>query len=166
MRLLLCLLLVVLALPALAQSAEPVGADKASDGQFTGIAMVTDHLDWYAMFARPQTPRVSGQSHFPPGRQGALALMFSNAEPRNGVVTITCGIEAFDPDGSRQVHSGPCYEGPYRGPNIIHPTLLDLQFKIGPNERAGLAGFRITMRDAHARKTVGLAVSFIQGAAR
>ena len=57
--------LLLLCVPALAQ--EDRGLDKASDGQFTGLLVVTDDLDWYDMFARPEVPQFSGKSHFMPG---------------------------------------------------------------------------------------------------
>ena len=148
-----------------AHAQSPDGHDKQSDDQFTGIAMITDNLDWYDLFQRPEPPEISGQDRFDAGERGSLVLIFSNAEPRDGVARIICDITAFDPEGSRLVvDSQPCYEGPYRGPNILHPALLDLRFEIGPSDPAGLAGFRILMRDARSGRRVGLEVAFTQGA--
>jgi len=141
------------------------GSDKQSDGDFTGIAMITDDLEWYDLFQRPETPEIKGQDRFEAGQRGSLVIIFSNAEARDGVARIMCDITAFDPEGSRLVvDSQPCYEGPYNGPNILHPALLDLQFEIGPSDPAGQAGFRITLRDAHSGRAVELEVAFTQGA--
>ena len=138
--------------------------DKQSDGQFTGLALITDDPNWHLQFQRPSTPAIDGRDHFKAGESGTLALIFSNAEPRQGNVKIVCDVIAFDPQGSRKiVDAGPCYEGPYAGPNILHPTLLDLNFTIGPNDPKGLAGFRIVLRDAYSDRKVELAVAFTQG---
>lgn len=140
------------------------GIDKASSGRFTGIAFVTDDLKWYERFARPELPEIKGHDQFVAGERGTLGILFSNAEARDGVVKIVCDVTVFDPDKSRLiVDSGPCYEGPYRGPNILHPALLELHFTIGAKDPVGKAGFKITLRDAHSRRSVKLAVDFLQG---
>lgn len=145
---------------AMAQSS----SDKASDGDFTGIALITDDPNWYALFQRPETPEISGVDRVGGGERGTLAIIFSNAEPRDGVAKILCDVTAFDPTGSRLiVDSGPCYEGPYAGPNILHPTQLDLSFGIGEDEAEGEAGFEITLRDVHSGRVVELTVGFTQG---
>lgn len=148
--------------PLLAQ--QDAGFDKDSDGQFTGLAIITDDAKWYEQFARPETPQITGKSSFGPGEAGALALLFSNAKPQDGAAEIRCDITAFDPEGSRQIANGDvCYKGPYLGPNILHPTLVDLRFAMGQDEPEGKAGFKITMRDVHSGRTVDLNVSFTQG---
>lgn len=140
------------------------GSDRQADGDFVGIAMITDDLRWHELFQRPEAPRINGQDRFGPGDRGALAIIFSNAEPRNGAVRIECDITAFDPDGSYTVvDSGICYEGPYYGDGILHPALLDLQFEIGEDDPPGRAGFEVTLRDANSRRDVDLAVAFTQG---
>jgi len=150
---------------AFAQSVDR-GLDKASDGQFTGLLLVTENLDWYDMFQRPEPPAFDGKEHFGPGEKGSLAIIFSNAEPQDGVVRVLCDITARDPDGSRQIADNqPCYEGPFLGPNILHPALLDLRFEMGADEPAGEAGFDVTLRDAGSGRQVDLSVSFTQGAA-
>jgi hypothetical protein len=147
---------------AMAQSS----SDKASDGQFTGIALITDDPEWHQLFQRPETPEISGVDRLAAGEKGTLAIIFSNAEPRDGVVKIVCDVTAFDPSGSQLiVDSGPCYEGPYAGPNILHPTLLNLSFGIGEDEPEGKAGFEVTLRDAHSGREVDLVVGFTQGGA-
>ena len=139
-------------------------SDKASDGQFTGIALITDDPNWHQQFQRPETPEISSVDHLAAGERGTLAIIFSNAEPRDGVAKIVCDVTVFDPSGSRLiVDSGPCYEGPYAGPNILHPTLLDLSFGIGEDEPEGEAGFEITLRDVHSGRVVDLIVGFTQG---
>ena len=158
----LSLALLLLSGTALAQSSN----DKASDGEFTGIALITDDPNWYQMFQRPETPQIRGVDRLAGGERGTLAIIFSNAEPRGGVVSIVCDVTAFDPAGSRLiVDSGPCYEGPYAGPNILHPALLDLSFGVGQDEPEGKAGFKITLRDAHSGREVELEVGFTQGGA-
>lgn len=138
--------------------------DKASDGQFTGLLLVTDDLDWYDMFQRPEPPSFEGKQHFSPGEKGSLAIIFSNAEPRDGVVRVLCDITAHDPEGSRQVADDQlCYEGPFYGPNILHPALLDLRFEIGDDEPAGQAGFSVTLQDAYSDRAVDLEIAFTQG---
>ena len=163
---LLAALLALSTAPVAAQDALPpsaISSDKQSDGDFTGIAMLTDDPKWYEQFQKPETPEISGQSEFGPGEKGSLAIIFSNAEPRGGVVRVMCDITAFDPEGSRVVvESEPCYEGPYAGPNILHPALLTLNFGIGPDEPAGRGGFAITLRDAHSGRQVDLHVAFTQ----
>lgn len=148
---------------AFSQAAD-TGMDKQSDGRFTGIAVVTDNIDWYDMFQRPEPPQFDGKSHYGPGEQGSLAIIFSNPEPRDGVVRVLCDITARDPAGARQVAADAvCYEGPYLGPNILHPALLDLRFETGDDEPAGQAGFSVELRDAHSGRAVTLDVSFTQG---
>jgi hypothetical protein len=147
----------------LAGPAAAEGTDKDSDGAFTGIALITDDPRWYDLFAQPETPNISGKDEFAAGDRGALALVFSNAEARDGVVRVTCDVTAFDPSGSELiVNDGPCYEGPYNGDNILHPALLDLQFEIGPDDPTGRAGFEVTLRDAYSGRTVDLRVEFSQ----
>lgn len=150
-------------------SAQPVGGgiDKASDGPFTGLLLVTDNLDWYDMFQRPEPPSFEAKQHFVPGEKGSLAIIFSNAEPRDGIVRVMCDISTRNPEGSRQVGADQvCYEGPFYGPNILHPALLELKFEMGDEEPAGEAGFSVTLRDAHSGRSVDLDVSFTQGSAR
>ncbi len=150
----------------LAQSADR-GMDKASDGQFTGLLLVTDNLDWHDMFQRPEPPSFEAKQHFIPGEKGSLAIIFSNAEPRNGIVRVMCDISTRNPEGSQQVAADQvCYEGPSYGPNILHPALLELKFEMGDDEPAGDAGFAVTLRDAHSGRSVDLDVSFTQGPAR
>lgn len=148
---------------ALATPSAAEGTDKDSDGAFTGIALITDDPRWYDLFAQPETPNISGKDEFAPGDRGALALVFSNAEAKDGAVRVTCDVTAIDPSGSKLiVDDGPCYEGPYNGDNILHPVLLDLQFEIGPDDPAGRAGFEITLTDVHSGREVQLAVDFTQ----
>lgn len=155
----------MMAMPAVAQGPD-TGIDKASDGDFTGILLVTDDIDWYAMFQRPEPPQFVSKPHFGPGERGALAIIFSNAEAVQGGVEVMCDITAHDPEGSRPVAvDRPCYEGPFFGPNILHPALVDLQFAIGDDEPAGQAGFTVILRDAHSSRQVTLDVSFTQGPA-
>ena len=154
--------LLVLTAGAMAQSS----SDKASDGDFTGIAMLTDDANWHEQFERPETPQISGIDRVAAGGSGTLALLFSNAEPRDGVVRILCDVTAFDPSGTQPViKAGPCYEGPFGGPNVLHPTLLDLTFGIGKDEAEGQAGFEVTLHDAHSGRSVDLTVTFTQGGA-
>ena len=151
---------------ALAQAPD-TGMDKQSDGRFTGIAVVTDNVDWYEMFQRPEPPQFDGKGHYGPGDRGSLAIIFSNPEPRNGVVRVLCDIVARDPAETRRVASeAVCYEGPYLGPNILHPALLDLRFEMGADEPAGQAGFSVTLNDAYSGRAVTLDVSFTQGPGR
>jgi hypothetical protein len=146
------------------QPANGSSADKQSDGRFTGIAMITDDLKWYQLFSRPEAPRISGADHLAAGSRGALALVFSNAEPRDGTVKVICDVATFDPDGSQViVNSGLCYEGPYFGPNVLHPVQMDLTFGIASDEPEGKAGFKVKLRDAHSGRKVNLLVTFIQG---
>ena len=157
--------LTVIILGAAATQSLADSADKGSDGDFTGIALITDDAAWHRQFQQAQTPQISGQDHFGPGDRGTLALIFSNAEPRQGIVRIACDVTAYDPGGERMiVASGPCYEGPYAGPNILHPTLLDLTFTIGADDPPGEAGFKITLHDENSGRSVNLDVSFTQGA--
>jgi hypothetical protein len=161
----LCAILVGGLLSSAASAQSDIGIDKASSGRFTGLAVITDDLDWYDMFSRPETPSFSSKPHFAPGEWGALATIFSNAEAHDGKVEVRCDIDAFDPTGTRQVvRDAVCYEGPYRGDNILHPTLADLRFQIAPEDPPGEAGFLVTMRDAHSGHEVELRVSFEQGA--
>jgi len=161
------LTLILIGSAAGAQSSGPVTSDKGSDGTFTAIALITDDLAWHEKFRQPQTPQIDGRGHFAPGQRGALALIFSNAEPRQGKVKIACDVTAFDPAGSRVlVKAGPCYDGPFAGPNLLHPTGLDLHFTIAPDDPQGLAGFRVTLRDLHSGRAVDLEVSFTQGVRR
>ena len=160
--------LVALALVALLGSTMGAAAqsstDKQSDGQFTGIALITSNLRWYELFERPEPPRITGVDHLKAGEHGALAIIFSNAEPRNETVRVECDVTAFDPGGSSPVvKSGVCYEGPYHGDNVLHPALLDLQFAMGANDPPGRAGFKITLRDAYSSRKVKLNVVFTQG---
>lgn len=140
--------------------------EKASDGPFTGLLLVTDNLDWYDMFQRPEPPSFEAKEHFVPGEKGALAIIFSNAEPRDGIVRVMCDITTYNPQGSQQVAANQiCYEGPFNGPNILHPALLDLKFEMADDEPAGEAGFSVTLRDANSGRAVDLDVSFTQGPA-
>ncbi|MCY1548414.1 hypothetical protein D9M68_845210 [compost metagenome] len=163
-----CLLSLLFLFGATAAFAQPVssGIEKASDGQFTGLLLVTDDLDWYDMFQRPEPPSFEAKEHFGPGEKGSLAIIFSNAAPRDGNVRVLCDITAHDPEGSRQVADDQlCYEGPFYGPNILHPALLDLRFEIGADEPAGRSGFSVTLRDAYSDRAVDLDIAFTQGAA-
>lgn len=163
-RPLICLLAVLLGTAvASAQSANQDIA-KASDGQFTGLLLVTDNLAWYEMFQRPEPPTFEAKDHFERGQKGSLAIIFSNAEPRDGIVRVMCDISTHNPEGTRQVAVDEvCYEGPFYGPNILHPALLELKFEMGDDEPAGDAGFSVTLRDAYSGRSVDLAVWFTQG---
>lgn len=162
---LLSALILMVGMTGLSLAQEDTGFDKDSDGQFTGLALITDDAKWYELFSRPEPPQISGKSSFGPGEEGSLALIFSNAEPKNGMAEIRCDITAFDPEGSRQVaNDNICYKGPYHGRNILHPTLVDLRFAMGQDEPEGKAGFKITMRDVHSGRAVDLNVSFTQRA--
>lgn len=156
------LVLVVLAGQAFAQSSP--GTDKQSDGQFTGIAMITDDVGWYDLFSRPETPQINGRDVFVPGVRGSLVLIFSNAESRDGNARVECDITAFYPAEKPVVvvDDGVCYEGPYRGHSILHPTLIDLQFEVEAGDPAGRSGFEITMRDANSGREVELTVAYTQ----
>lgn len=153
-----------LGMSAIAAAQPDAAFDKRSNGRFTGQAFVTDNLDWYEMFSRPEVPRVNMKSQFAPGESGSLGIIFSNAEAREGTVRVECDVTALDPEGSRVVVSaGVCYEGPYFGDNILHPALLDLRFRIGADDPPGKSGFKVTLRDAHSRRSVNLQVTFMQG---
>lgn len=155
-----CVLLLGLVSTALAQSDH----DKQSDGRFTGLAFITEDVRWYEQFSQPEMPVIDGKNRFQPGERGALALIFSNAEPRNGEVRIECEILAIQPDGKRTSVGDPkaCYRGPYFGDNILHPTLVDLQFEVAEGDPSGQAGFQITMRDAHSGRKLTLNVAYQQ----
>lgn len=152
---------------ASALAAEPRSTDKASSGAFTGIALVTDDPNWFELFRRPETPEISGKDSFRPGERGVIAVLFSNAEPENGRVAVSCEITAYEPDGTSSRYApGPCYDGPALPDNVLYPTALDLQFTVGPNDQNGLAGFRIVLRDLNGGQSVALDVSFMQDTAR
>ena len=142
----------------------PDGHDKQSDGRFTGIAMITDDVSWYDLFARPEAPQISGRDVFTPGVRGSLVLIFSNAEARDGNAQVECDITAFYPEGKRVVvvEGGVCYQGPYRGDGILHPALIDLQFEVEAGDPAGRSGFEITMRDDNSNREVELTVAYTQ----
>lgn len=141
----------------------PSNSDKQSDGKFTGIALITDDAAWYEKFQRPEIPQINGRDHFSAGQRGALAVIFSNAKPLKGMIKVLCDVTSFDSEGSRVLaKSAPCYEGPDAGTNVLYPTLLDLNFKIGPKDN-GQAGFAVTLHDVHSGRAVDLKVSFAQG---
>lgn len=143
--------------PTLGQSA----SDKDSDGPFTGLAIITDDLKWYKLFESPKTPVLSVKDVFGPNERGALALIFSNAQPRNGVVKVECDVTAFDPRGKKPiVDDGACYDGPFYGENILVPALLDLQFETSKEDPPGRAGFTVTMHDVHSGRKVKLTVAY------
>lgn len=147
-------------------SATAQSSDKKSDGDFTGLALITDDPNWFALFQRPETPNISLRNVLGAGDSAALALIFSNAEPLDGVIRVVCDVTAFDPKGSQVlVESGPCYEGPSIGPNILVPALLNISFSIAPDDPDGEAGFEITMRDVNSGRSVNLNVTFTQGGA-
>lgn len=146
-----------------AEEARPT--DKRSDGEFTGIAMLTDDVRWYEQFSRPEVPNISGISHVGPGQRAAIALLFSNAKARNGIVKVLCTITATEPNGDEtSFPTGTCYEGPARPANVLYPSLLDLQFSGGEDDETGVAKFDIALEDAHSKRKVVLTVSFTQGA--
>jgi hypothetical protein len=150
-----------------ATAADPHIQDKASDGVFTGLALVTKTLDWYDQFKKPETPHIEGKSRFASGETGAIATLFSNAQVKNDRVLIECEIKSFGPDGSTHSQpSGVCYDGPAQPPNTLYASLLDLRFKIGDDDPVGLAGFEILMRDLNSGRSVKLKVSFLQGSAQ
>ena len=68
-RWLVTMLFAAMAGSALAQPID--GHDKQSDGRFTGIAMITDDLDWYDRFQRPEPPEISGRDRFEAGEAGS-----------------------------------------------------------------------------------------------
>ena len=139
------------------------GSDTQSDGKFTGIAIITGDVKWFDLFAKPETPHIQGQDKFGPGERGALAIIFSNAKPRGGIVKVECDIIAYDPEGTKPVvKSGKCYEGPYYGDNILHPALLEIQFEGDKDDPAGRAGFEITLRDVYSGRSVKLSVAYEQ----
>lgn len=159
--------IVLLATLAASAQSPDRGMDKASDGAFTGLLLVTDNLDWYDMFQRPEPPSFEAKEHFVPGEKGALAIIFSNAEPSDGVVRVMCDISTYNPDGRQQVVDNQlCYEGPFYGPNILHPALLDLKFEMADDEPAGEAGFSVTLRDTNSGRSVDLDIAFTQGPAQ
>ena len=80
---------------------------------------------------------------------------------------IECDITALDPKGSSVVaRSATCYEGQYGGDNVLHPALLDLQFEVTENDKAGRAGFEIVLRDAYSTRSVVLHIYYEQDTAR
>jgi hypothetical protein len=150
---------------AVAQPLQPI--DRESSGNFTAIAIVTSDIGWYDLFRRPETPHIRDTEHFAAGQTGALAIIFSNAKPRDGKIKVECDVTAFDPKGSSTVvDGGTCYEGPYFGDGVLHPALLDVRFDIGPNDPPGRAGFKVTLRDAQSGRRVNLEVGFVQGASK
>jgi hypothetical protein len=158
--------LLAVASAASAQSTKPSANDKASNGQFVGLAFVTDDANWYLQFERPETPKINGKDSFKPGERGSIATIFSGAEPRDGKMHVDCEITAFEPNGERKsLPPGKCYEGPARPPGVLTPSLLDLNFAIGPNDIRGIAGFEIIMRDKISGRSVKLEVSFMQDTA-
>ena len=86
MRALATALLLVAALTASVSAQD--AADQKHDGKFTGIAIITKDLKWYDLFNKPDPPQISGEDTFRPGERGALVLIFSNPEPRQGFVKI------------------------------------------------------------------------------
>lgn len=149
---------------AIAQEANP--SDKKSDGQFTGIALVTNDPNWYEQFNRPETPSLAQIDRLLPGERGVIATLFSNPTVQNGRAKIECTIIAKDADGSsKSFPTGICYEGPARPPNVLYPSLLDLQFEVTESDPFGLAGFDIHMQDAYSDREVLLSVTFLQGRA-
>jgi hypothetical protein len=139
------------------------GSDQQNDGSFTGIAIVTSDTTWWELFQRPETPHIQGKDSFAVGDRGAVAIIISNAEPRSGKIRVECDITAFDPKGrSVIVQSGACYNGPFGGVGVLHPTMLDLQFEITDEDPAGRAGFEIVLRDVYSGRKVELNVAFEQ----
>jgi hypothetical protein len=138
--------------------------DKQSDGKFTGLAFITEDVRWYEQFSQPEMPAIDGKNRFLTGERGALALIFSNAEPKDGEVRIECEIVAIEPNGQRTAVGDPqaCYRGPYFGDNILHPTLVDLQFEVAEGDPSGQAGFQITMRDVYSGRQLELNVAYQQ----
>lgn len=149
-----------------AGASEPQIHDRASNGDFTGIALVTDDLNWFEQFSRPETPQIHGQDRFVPGETGAIAVVFSNAAAKGGQVLVQCALSFTDVDGStRDLPPGTCYEGPAYPPDVLYPSLLDLRFTISEEDPAGLVGFTIGLTDVNSGRSVELEVSFYQGAA-
>lgn len=146
--------------------AQPVTQDKKSNGQFVGIALVTDNAQWYRLFERPEPPHINGKSSFKPGESGAIAVIFAGAENRNGRVTVECSVTAIGVDGKRKKFpAGICYDGPARPPGILYPSLLDLRFTIAAQDPRGISTFEIGLRDKVSGRGVTLKVSLMQDTA-
>lgn len=148
---------------ASAWGAEPRSMDKNSDGAFTGIALITEDLNWFETFQRPETPQFSGKDSLKPSEKAAVATFFSNPRVESGRVRVRCSVTAFEPSGeTRALPSGMCYDGPPLPPNTLYPTFLDFKFGVGEDDARGIAGFRITMRDLNSGREVTVVVSFMQ----
>lgn len=160
----LCIALTMLGALAAGSASAVEPSDKDSDGDFTGLALITDDLKWYEAFNRPETPNLNRRDSLLAGEQGTLALIFASAEAKDGKHSIVCDIVAFDPRGRRTLVEGrSCYEGPARRPYILVPTLLAIDFRITDEDPVGEAGFEITMKDMYSGREVQLTVSFMQG---
>jgi len=157
-----CILFPLFAMQATAQQARP--SDKQSDGQFTGIALVTNDPVWYEQFNRPETPSLAQITSVAVGERGVIATLFSNPTLKNGNAKVECSLSVTQPDGTSQnLPSGICYEGPARPANVLYPSLMDIQFEVTATDPVGFVTFNINMKDAYSDKAVTLTVTFLQG---
>lgn len=153
-------LFVALAFAGSASTALAQTIVKADDGTFAVAAMITTDPTWRERFTENAWPRVD-KAIFAVGESGTLALVFANAEIRNGEASIVCDVTLYDDRVEKVIaEKTPCYQGPAGVPGMANPVMVDWTFTVLAGDALGKAGFRVTITDAHSGRAIPVDVSY------
>ncbi len=142
----------------------PISYDKKSDGDFTGVVVVTDRLDWFETWKTSGQADLTARDRFAVGESGAVAIGFSGAEETGGRFRVACSAVVIDVTGEEKtLGSSLCYDGPSMAPDVLIPASLNLKFKISEKDVPGLVTLKIMLDDLHSGRKVAPVVYFFQG---
>ena len=156
-------LLPLLASPASAQTLMPRADDRAMEGDFSVLALITADPDWERQWAGSTPPAFTTTDHLGPGKEGAILVFFSGATLVEGKARLTCDLTIHSPEGRESHPPHTCYEGELPGDRFnIYLTWLDIDLGFDPKMPPTTVEFEIGVTDEHGsvRLPVTVGVTF------
>jgi hypothetical protein len=147
---------------ALAGGAAAAPIQKASASGFTVIAVITTDLRWLEKWSKPGAPNFQEVGTLKVGDKATLALLFSDAQLRNGRALLQCDVTIVDESDGSVKKSPPhvCFDANAKAPpHTLIPTLLEINFTVAPADKPGLLRFQIGVTDQNRHVRVPVSVS-------
>lgn len=156
-------IVLTLALQAVAHAQTNLSpASRASDGNFSAFALITEDKDWQKKWNTPTShiPKFGTTDGLSSGEKGTLLILFSGVKPRDGRLQALCSIDIRKPDGSQQkTPEHVCYDELALGQekNVLLANSR-VEIVVEPTDAAGIYQFAVQVGDAFSPQKVKLEV--------
>lgn len=135
---------------------------KTKDG-FGAQLLITDNLDFYEDWKKPEMPRISVAKTMAIGEMVIPLVIYVNPKKNgDGRIDVTCDFMIVRPDGSiaQEIPNVPCGSGEFKAPQYnLQLSQSELRWSADKGDPVGEWKFKVTIKDNNRGVEIPLATS-------